>query len=72
MQFKCTFRAPARGKFWISGLLRSFLVYSWGEIAKLDDLLLNLVFVFEGRRIKGLTPLRAAEAAKQLVIRINA
>ena len=22
------------GKFWISGLLRSFLVYSWGEIAK--------------------------------------
>ena len=34
MQFKCMFRVPARGKFWISGLLRSFLVYSWGEIAK--------------------------------------
>ena len=34
MQFKCVFRAPARGKFWISGLLRLFLVYSWGEIAK--------------------------------------
>ena len=54
---------PPKGKFWISDL-RSFLVYSWGEIVKLDDLLLNLVDVFETRRIKGVTPLRAAEAAK--------
>ena len=38
---------------------------------KLDDLLLNLVAVFEARRIKGVTPLRAAEAAKQLVIRVR-
>ena len=38
---------------------------------KLDDLMLNLVVVFEARRIKGVTPLRAAEAAKQLVIRIS-
>ena len=33
---------------------------------KLDDLLLNLFVVFEARRIKGVTPLRAAEAAQQL------
>ena len=40
------------------------------KLQKLDDLLLNLV-VFEARRIKGVTPLRAAEAAKQLVIRVR-
>ena len=56
------------GKFWIFDLLRSFLLYSWGE---LDDLLLNVVVVFEARRIKGVTPLRAAEATKQLVIRVR-
>ena len=33
------------------------------KLQKLDDLLLNLVVVFEARRIKGVTPLRAAEAA---------
>ena len=33
--------------------------------AKLDDLLLNLVVVFEARRIKGVPPLRAAEAANK-------
>ena len=33
---------------------------------KLDDLLLNLVVVFEACRIKGVTPLQASEAAKQL------
>ena len=38
---------------------------------KLDGLLLNLVVVFEARRIKGVTQLRAAEAAKQLVIRVK-
>ena len=38
---------------------------------KLDDPLLNLVVVFEARRIKGVTPLRAAEAAKQPVIRVK-
>ena len=37
----------------------------------LDDLLLNLVVVFAARRIKGVTPLRAAEAAKQLVIQVK-
>ena len=38
---------------------------------KLDDLLLNLVVAFEARKIKGVTPLRAAEAAKLLVIRVR-
>ena len=55
---------PPQGKVWISDLLRSFLVYSWGKI---PDLLLNLV-VFGGHRIKGVPPLRAA---KQLVIRVR-
>ena len=41
------------------------------KLQKLDDLLLNLVVVLAARRIKGVTPLRAAEAAKQLVIRIR-
>ena len=40
------------------------------KLQKLDDLLLNLVVVFEARRIKGMTPLRTAEAAK-LVIRVR-
>ena len=53
-----------QGKFWISDLLRSFLVYSWGKI---PDLLLNLV-MFGGRRIKGVPPLRAA---KQPVISVR-
>ena len=35
----------------------------------MDDL---LVVVFEARRIKDVTPLWAAEAAKQLVIRVSA
>ena len=52
--------------------LRSFLVYPWGEIAKVGrPILLNLVVVFEARRIKGVTPFRATEASKQLVIRIR-
>ena len=38
----------------------------------MHDLLLNLVVVFEDRRIKGVTPLRAVEASKQLVIRVSA
>ena len=38
---------------------------------KLDDLLLNLFVVFEAHRIKGVTLLRAAETAKQLIIRIR-
>ena len=41
------------------------------KLQKLDDLLLNLVVVFEARRIKGVTPLQAAEAAKQLVIHVR-
>ena len=43
------------------------------KLQKLDHLLLNLVVVFEARRIKGVTvtPLRAAEAAKQLDIRVR-
>ena len=35
------------------------------KLQKLDDPLLNLVVVFEARRIKGVTPLRVVEAAKQ-------
>ena len=68
-------RAPARGvwrdappgKFWISGFLRSFLVYSWGEIAKAGRHTAKPVVC----RIKGVTPLRVAEAAKQQVIRVK-
>ena len=41
------------------------------KLQKLDHLLLNLVVVFETRRIKGVTPLQAAEAAKQLVIHVR-
>ena len=41
------------------------------KLQKLDDLLLNLVVAFEARRIKSVTPLRAAEATKQLVIRVK-
>ena len=41
------------------------------KLQKLDDLLLNLVVVFEAHRIKGVTLLWAAEAAKQLVIRVR-
>ena len=37
------------------------------KLQKLDDLLLNLVCVFEVRRIKGVTLLRAAEAAKLVI-----
>ena len=37
----------------------------------MDHLLLNLVVVLEAHRIKGMTPLWAAEAAKQLVIRVR-
>ena len=37
----------------------------------MDDLLLNLVVVFEACRIKGVTPLQAAKPAKQLVIHIK-
>ena len=44
-------------------------MYSWGEIAKVGrPILLNLVVVFEARRTKHMTPFRAAEVAKQLVI----
>ena len=38
------------------------------KLQKLDNPLLNPVVVFEAHRIKGMTPLLAAEAAKQLVI----
>ena len=43
------------------------------KLQKLDDLLLNLVVVFETCRIKGVTPLRVtdAEAAKQLIVRVR-
>ena len=34
------------------------------KLQKLDDLLLNLVVVFEACKIKGVTRLRAAETAK--------
>ena len=57
----CSLGACPPGKFWISDLLRSFLVYSLGEIAKVEQLLLNLVVLFEALRIKGVTLLRGAE-----------
>ena len=38
---------PPPGNFLISDLLRSFLVPFWGEQHELDDLLPNLVIVFE-------------------------
>ena len=41
------------------------------KLQKLDDLLLNLVVMFEASRIKGVTPLWVAEAAKQLIIRVR-
>ena len=40
-------------------------------LQKLDDLLLNLVVVIEAHRIKGVTPLWTAEAAKHLVIHVR-
>ena len=52
-----------QGKFRISDLLRSFLIYSGVKF-------LNLA-VFGGRRIKGVPALRVEEAAKQLVIRVR-
>ena len=45
---------PAR----ISDLLRSFLVNSWGEIAKVGQ---QTAVVFETRRINGVTPLKVRE-----------
>ena len=54
----------AQKNFWISGLLRSFLVYSWGENCKSWMTYCELVVAFEACRIKHLTPLRAVEAAK--------
>ena len=41
------------------------------KLCKLDNLLLNLVVVFDAHRIKGVTLLRATKAAKQLVIRVR-
>ena len=41
------------------------------KLHKLDDLLLNVVVVFEARRIKGVTPLLGTETAKQLVILVR-
>ena len=35
------------------------------ELQTFDDLLLKLIIVFVARRIEGVTPFRAAEAAKQ-------
>ena len=65
--------APRPTKFGISDRSRLFVVQFWNEIAKswTTALLLNLVVVFGARRIKGVTLLRAAEAAKQLVIRVD-
>ena len=46
-------------------------MYSWVKLQKLDDLLLNLVVVFEACRFKGANSLWATEATKQLVIRVR-
>ena len=63
---------PQPRKFGISDRLRLVVVQFWSEIGKrwTTDLLLNLVVVFGARGIKGVTTLLAAEAAKQLVIRV--
>ena len=37
------------------------------KLQKLSDLLVNLVDVFEARKIKGVTPLRTAKAAIRLI-----
>ena len=57
----------------ISNLLRSFLVYSWGEIAKAAQPTAkpSCCVVFEAYGIKGVTQLQAAGAAKQLAIRVR-
>ena len=45
--------ACPQGKFSVSDLLRSFLVYSWGEIVKVGrPTAIPIVVVFEARRIK--------------------
>ena len=41
------------------------------KLQNLDDLLLNLVVVFEARRIKGVTLLRVTEAVKQVIIHVS-
>ena len=38
-------------------------MYSWVKLQKLDNLLLNLVVVFEACKIKGVAPLRGCKAA---------
>ena len=54
---------PPNGNFWVSDLLRASLAYSWGEIAKAGRLTAKPGLCVEARRINGVTPLRAAEAA---------
>ena len=41
------------------------------KFQNLDNLLLNVVGVFGGHRIKGVPPLQAEKAAKQLVIHVR-
>ena len=56
---------PHQENFMIFDLLRSFLVYSWGEnCKKVGRPRLNLVVAFGfARRIRGMTLLRVAEGA---------
>ena len=52
---------PQENFGFFSDLLRSFSSVILGvKLQKLDDLLINLVVVFEAHRIKGMTPLQAA------------
>ena len=53
------------GKFWTSGLLRSFLVYSWGEISKAGRPTAKPVVVFEARTIKTVTPLQVGHRGRK-------
>ena len=62
---------PPINFFLVSGLRDRFWCILGVKLQKLDDLLLNLVVVFEACKIKGVTPLQAAESAKQLVIRVK-
>ena len=46
-------------------------MYLGVKLQKVDDQLLKLIFVFDARRVKGVTPFRPTKAAKQLVIRVS-
>ena len=61
---------PPQEKFFISDLLRSFLVPLWGKMARAGRSTAKSVIVYQAfiktlAEFKGVAPLRSAEAAKQ-------